>query len=60
MVSLKQDMYLHKYWASLDGKIWVNSHKLISVDPLHRRKGAATKLLENILKDLKDKRSFLG
>ena len=33
MVSFKQDLYLYKYWASLDGKTWVNSHKLISVDP---------------------------
>jgi len=33
MVSFKQDMYLHKYWASLDGKTWVNSHKLMSVEP---------------------------
>jgi hypothetical protein len=33
MVSFKQDMYLYKYWASLDGKIWVNSHKLMSVEP---------------------------
>jgi hypothetical protein len=33
MVSFKQDIYLYKYWASLDGKVWVNSHKLISVEP---------------------------
>ena len=33
MVSFKQDMYLYKYWASLDGKKWVNSHKLINVEP---------------------------
>ena len=33
MVSFKQDMYLYKYWASLDGKTWVNSHKLMSVEP---------------------------
>lgn len=33
MVSFKQDMYLYKYWASLDGRTWVNSHKLMSVEP---------------------------
>lgn len=33
MASFKQDMYLYKYWASLDGKKWVNSHKLMSVKP---------------------------
>lgn len=33
MVSFKQDMFLYKYWASLDGKKWVNSHTLINVDP---------------------------
>jgi len=33
IVSFKQDMYLYKYWASLDGKEWVNSHKLMSVEP---------------------------
>lgn len=33
MASFKQDMYLYKYWASLDGKNWVNSHKLVSVEP---------------------------
>lgn len=33
MVSFKQDMYLYKYWASLDGKTWVNSHKLMKVEP---------------------------
>lgn len=33
MVSFKQDMYLYKYWASLDGKKWVNSHKLMNVEP---------------------------
>jgi hypothetical protein len=26
-------MYLYKYWASLDGKTWVNSHKLMNVEP---------------------------
>jgi hypothetical protein len=31
MVSFKQDMYLYKYWASLDGKSWMNSHKLLNV-----------------------------
>jgi hypothetical protein len=33
MVSFKQDMYLYKYWASLDGKTWINSHKLLNVEP---------------------------
>lgn len=33
IVSFKQDMYLYKYWASLDGKKWVNSHKLLNVQP---------------------------
>jgi hypothetical protein len=33
LVSFKQDMYLYKYWASLDGKTWVNSHKLLNVQP---------------------------
>jgi hypothetical protein len=33
MVSFKHDMYLYKYWASLDGKTWVNSHKLLNVQP---------------------------
>jgi len=33
MASFKQDMYLYKYWASLDGKNWTNSHKLMKVEP---------------------------
>lgn len=33
MSSLRQDLYLYKYWASLDGKKWVNSHKLLDVKP---------------------------
>lgn len=33
MASFKQDIYLYKYWASLDGRTWVNSHKLIDVEP---------------------------
>jgi hypothetical protein len=33
MTSFKRDLYLYKYWASLDGKKWVNSHKLMSVKP---------------------------
>jgi hypothetical protein len=33
MVSFKQEMYIYKYWASLDGKKWVNSHKLLNVQP---------------------------
>jgi hypothetical protein len=33
MARFKQDMYLYKYWSSLDGKNWVNSHKLMHVEP---------------------------
>jgi len=33
MVSFKENLYLYKYWASLDGKTWVNSHKLLDVEP---------------------------
>ena len=33
MASFKQDLYLYKYWASLDGKKWVRSHKLLDVKP---------------------------
>ena len=33
MASFKQDLYLYKSWASLDGKRWVNSHKLLDVKP---------------------------
>jgi hypothetical protein len=33
MASFKQEMYLYKYWASLDGKHWINSHKLMRVEP---------------------------
>jgi hypothetical protein len=33
MVSFKKDIYLYKYWASLDGKKWVNSHELMDVEP---------------------------
>jgi len=33
MVSFKNDMYLYKYWASLDGKTWVKSHQLMNVEP---------------------------
>ncbi|MGH1428616.1 MAG: hypothetical protein ACRBEE_11805 [Arenicella sp.] len=33
MTSFKRDLYLYKYWASLDGKKWVNSHKLMKVEP---------------------------
>jgi len=32
MVSFKNEMYLYKYWANLDGKTWVRSHKLVSQD----------------------------
>ena len=33
MASFKQDLYLYKYWANLDGKNWVNSHTLLNVKP---------------------------
>jgi len=33
MVSFKKNMYLYKYWASLDGKTWIKSHKLMNVEP---------------------------
>ncbi len=33
MASFKHDIYLYKYWASLDGKNWVNSHKILDVEP---------------------------
>jgi hypothetical protein len=33
MVSFKEDLYLYKYWASRDGKTWVNSHELLKVEP---------------------------
>lgn len=33
LASFTQDIYLYKYWASLDGRTWVNSHKLIDVEP---------------------------
>ena len=33
MVSFKDNMYLYKYWASFDGKIWIKSHKLMDVEP---------------------------
>jgi hypothetical protein len=33
MASFKRDLYLYKYWSSLDGKSWVNSHKLFDVKP---------------------------
>jgi len=33
MVSFKKDLYLYKYWSSLDGKHWINSHKLLDVKP---------------------------
>jgi hypothetical protein len=33
MVSFKQDMYLYKCWASFDGITWMNSHKLLNVQP---------------------------
>jgi hypothetical protein len=32
IVRFNQGMYLYKYWASLDGKKWVNSHKLLNVE----------------------------
>ena len=33
MASVKYDLYLYKYWASLEGKKWINSHKLLNVKP---------------------------
>lgn len=33
MASLKHDLYLYQYWASLDGRKWVNSHQLMDVRP---------------------------
>jgi len=33
MVSFKKNIYLYKYWASIDGKTWVKSHKLLNVEP---------------------------
>lgn len=33
LASFKKDMYLYKYWASLDGKKWVHSHELMTVEP---------------------------
>jgi len=33
MVSFREDMYLYKYWASFDGRTWVNSHKILNVEP---------------------------
>jgi len=32
-VSFKEDLYLYKYWASVDGKTWLRSHKLLDVRP---------------------------
>ncbi|MDO8988030.1 MAG: hypothetical protein Q7U91_00185 [Sideroxyarcus sp.] len=31
-VALTKDLYLYKYWASHDGKLWKNSHELLRVD----------------------------
>jgi hypothetical protein len=31
-VSLANNLYLYKYWASLDGKTWKNSHELVGVE----------------------------
>lgn len=31
-VTLTKDVYLYKYWASHDGKLWEKSHKLLRVD----------------------------
>ncbi|MBU0632532.1 hypothetical protein KKA17_07795 [bacterium] len=33
MVSFKQDMYLYDYWASTDGKKWMDFHTLLDVKP---------------------------
>jgi hypothetical protein len=32
-VSFKRDLYLYKSWASENGRIWINSHKLLDVEP---------------------------
>ncbi|WP_455208381.1 hypothetical protein [Kaarinaea lacus] len=29
---LAKELYLYKYWASHDGKIWENSHELLGVE----------------------------
>ena len=31
-ISLNQDVYLYKYWASHDRKTWKNSHSLLNVN----------------------------
>jgi len=33
MVSFKRNIYLYRRWASLDGKNWIHSHKLLKVRP---------------------------
>ena len=33
MTSFSKDLYLYKYWSSLDGKKWEHSHKLLKVQP---------------------------
>lgn len=33
MVSFKRDLYLYKSWASENGRIWVNAHRLLEVAP---------------------------
>ncbi len=33
MVSFKKDMYLYDHWASMDGKKWVDFHRLVDVRP---------------------------
>lgn len=30
--TLAKDLYLYKYWASHDGKMWKNSHELLGVE----------------------------
>ena len=30
--ALAKDLYLYKYWASHDGKVWKNSHELLKVE----------------------------
>ena len=30
--TLAKDLYLYKYWASHDGKLWKNSHELLGVE----------------------------
>ena len=33
MVSFKRDLYLYKSWASENGRIWINAHRLLDIAP---------------------------